>query len=137
MRILVVEDQPQLLENTLALVTDAGHELVMPDLAGGHWRDVLESARGCQIVLLDLSIDANQLFDGDELEGRVGTELLKRLRKEREFRLPVVVLTHLSLAPPEVAKLRSLGVQRILSKTALPALEGLATTLEQVVKERS
>jgi CheY-like chemotaxis protein len=129
-RVLVIDDQTKILENTLGIVEEAGNELIIPDVSSERWEELLEKARTCDVILLDLLMDANMLFDEAMIQEKVGVELLQRLRREH-CDVPVVILTHLTLGADERAKLKALGVQHVLSKTKRQTLLGLANTLEQ------
>lgn len=130
MKVLVIDDQTGILKYTLERVKDAGNELIIPDMSSERWQGVLDKANACDVILLDLLMDANELFAGAVIQDHVGVELLRRLRRENCHR-PVVILTHLSLGANERTKLKALGVEHVLSKTERKTLLGLATTLEQ------
>lgn len=134
MNILLVDDQAGILENTLGIVRRAGHEVLFADVINSHWTDILKQASTCDVLLLDLLLDANVLFDGAVCHEHTGIELLHRIRKAG-CTVPVVILTHLRIGDTERTKLQQLGVHRVLSKTMRKNLVELTDILTRVVHE--
>jgi CheY-like chemotaxis protein len=134
MKILVVDDQTSILENTLGIVRKAGHEILNADVINSNWMDILKQVQTCDVVLLDLLMDANMLFDEAVCHEHTGIELLRRIRKA-ECGVPIVILTHLTVGGTERRELQQLGVRRVLSKTTRKNLVELADILVQVVRE--
>jgi CheY-like chemotaxis protein len=115
-KVLVVEDQINLLKNTLQVLTDSGDDVTAVDVAAVSWREVLGSAQTSDVLLLDLLMDENNLFDDEIVTGPVGIELLRRIRGAG-CRTPAVVLTRIAGDPDLARTLTALGAARTANKT--------------------
>ncbi|MEZ4669119.1 MAG: response regulator [Anaerolineae bacterium] len=119
-RILVIEDEPDIQELIQVLLGRWGYELI-PALRASKAAEVLRTPPLPDVVLLDL-----MLPDID------GLEFLRQMRAKKLFDdLPVVIVSALA-DPDQIRKGFDLGADRYVTKPAIAS--NLANTVQDVLK---
>jgi len=131
-KILFIDDHPYSMKNALLFMREKGDLVDCPDVGTCNWIDLLEHARKSDVMVLDLKLEPNNLFDDSvRVVGQMGEEILRRIRSAH-CRIPVVILSRLAPEGADRVRLQRLGVTLILAKSQMTSLNEFRETLSRV-----